>query len=51
MQQGNIVNNVLEIFMLYGFAAKHQHEGFMAMRIDIRCRMAKPMHIGLCCAV
>ena len=42
------MDDVLEIFMLNRLTAKHQHKGFMAVRIDIGCGMAKPMHIILC---
>ena len=51
MQQGNIVNNMLEIVMQDRFTIKHQHKGFIAMGIDIRRRMSKLVHILQSCAV
>jgi len=51
MQQGNIVNNMLEIVMQHRLAIKHDHEGLVTVRINIGRRMAKPMHILQSCAL
>ncbi len=39
------MNDVLKVVMQYRFTIKHDHKGFIAMSIDIRRRMAKPVHI------
>lgn len=39
------MNNVLKVLVQTDFTIEHNYKGFIAVGIDIRRRMSKPMHI------
>ena len=46
LEQGNIVNDVGEVFVLRHGAPQHQHEGLAPVHIDIGCGVPEPADVG-----
>jgi hypothetical protein len=46
IEQGDVVNDVGEVFVLRNRAPQHQHKGLASMCVDVGCRISEPAYMS-----